>query len=59
MAALDSFLSMDVRTDDDQVVHKCLNLYALYQLYNGLRYDRFGPEEFQDAFRRFRSEGQR
>jgi len=50
---------MDVGTDEDQVVHKCLNLYALYQLYNGLRYDRFGPEEFQDAFRRFRSEGQR
>jgi hypothetical protein len=57
MSALDSFLCMDVGTDEDQVVHKCLNLYALYQLYNGLRYDRFGPEEFQDAFRRFRSEG--
>ncbi len=58
-SALDSFLCMDVDSDAGLAVQKCLSLYALYQLYNGIRYDVFRPEEFQDAFRRLRQEGLR
>ncbi len=50
---------MDVDSDAGLAVQKCLSLYALYQLYNGIRYDVFRPEEFQDAFRRLRQEGLR
>ena len=59
LSALDSFLCMDVGSNEELAEQKCLSLYALYQLYNSLRYDRFSIAEFQDAFRRFRLDGQR
>ena len=40
----------DVDTDANLAAQRCLGLYALYQLYNGIRHNKYMPEEFQDAF---------
>ena len=50
---------MDVGSDCDLALQKGLSLYALYQLYNGIRYHKYKPEELFDAFHRLRLEGRR
>jgi len=50
--ALDSFLCMTL-ADEDTIVARCVGLYALYRLYNGIRHHAFCQSEFQDAFNRY------
>jgi hypothetical protein len=50
--ALDSFFCMNT-SDEEEIVVRCKGLYALYRLYNGLRYHAFLPTEYQDAFIRY------
>ena len=55
--ALDVFLCMS--STEEEVAARGVWIYALYRLYNGLRYNVFQPQEFQDAFSRFVREGLR
>ena len=69
--ALDAFLCMDTSSDqhflasggalthEEVVVRRCLCLYALYRLYNGLRHHTFTHEDCFGAFHRFIREGMR
>jgi hypothetical protein len=50
--ALDFLFCMHT-LDEEAIVARCAGLYALYRLYNGLRYHAFVPGEYQDAFNRF------
>ena len=59
VTALDSFLCMDVGPNGDLTLQKGLSLYALYKLYNGIRYRTYTLDEFLDAFLRLRLEGNR
>ena len=53
---LDSFLCMsDVH--EDVLRSRAAGLYALYRLYNGIRYNFFTPREYQAAFNKFITEG--
>ena len=53
---LDIFLCMsDVH--EDELKSRAVGLYALYRLYNGIRYSHSIPREYQGAFNRFIIEG--
>ena len=56
--ALDVFFCMD-SSDEEVIAARGLGLYALYRLYNSIRYNIFQPQEFQDAFNRYLLEGLR
>jgi len=56
--AMDVFFCMN-SSDEELVVARCKGLYALYRLYNGLRFHAFWPSEYQDAYNRFLREALR
>jgi len=56
--SFDSFLCMHDE-QEDIIKARVAGIYALYRLYNGLRYSRFSPQELHGAFKRYTIEGLR
>ena len=46
-------------TQEEAVLKRAVWLYALYRLYNCIRFSHFSPQEFHEAFQRYVKEGLR
>ena len=56
--SFDIFLCMHDE-QEDVIKSRATGIYALYRLYNGLRYHHFSPQELQGAFKQFTLDGLR